>query len=102
MSEGEWPDLNENKSREIEMCGFLSVSKDKNVPLNFIQSDPNQKVFITILVPKGPNEEEQGFAEVEEFSRFPNEKEILFNVRSRFTILETELQSSYHHLVLLC
>jgi len=66
----------------------------------------NQKVFITIIVPKGPNEEEQGFAEIEEFSRFPEEKEILFNVRSRFTVLETEdewysEELPYRHLVLL-
>jgi len=87
------------------MHGFLSVSKEKKVSLNFMETYSDKKVFITIIVPKGPNEEEQGFAEVEEFSRFPLEKEILFNVRSRFTVLETEDNYSeelpYRHLVLL-
>ena len=105
LSEEEWSSLKANLNQEIEMHGFLSVSKEKKVALKFMGIDPSQKVFVTIIVPKGQNEEEQGFAEVEEFSRFPKEKEILFNVRSRFTVLETEDEYSqnlpYRHLVLL-
>ena len=105
LSEMEWLSLKENQDKEIEMHGFLSVSKEKNVALNFMRTDPSKKALITIIVPKGPNEEEQGFAEIEEFSRFPQEKEVLFNVRSRFTVLETEDQYSQdlpcRHLVLL-
>jgi len=87
------------------MYGFLSVSKEKEVALKFVKDDSSKKVFRRIIVPKGPNEEEQGFAEVEEFSEFPPEKEVLFNVRSRSTVLETEdggsKDSPYRHLVLL-
>jgi len=105
LSEKEWSSLKENINQEIEMHGFLSVSKEEKISLNFMNTDPDKKVFITIIVPKGPNEEEQGFAEVEEFSRYPQEKEILFNVRSRFTVLEAEDQCfeelPYRHLVLL-
>ncbi len=105
MSEQEWLSLKENTGREIEMHGFLSVSKVKNVALNFMRRDSSKMALITIIVPKGPNEEEQGFAEIEEYSMYPMEKEILFNVRSRFTILETEEEYSedlpYRHLVLL-
>jgi len=105
LSEQEWSNLKSNLNREIEMHGFLSVSKEKKVALGFLQTDPSQKVLITIIVPKGPNEEEQGFAEIDEFSKFPEEREILFNVRSRFTVLETEEKNSeslqYRHLVLL-
>jgi len=88
------------------MHGFLSVSKEKQVALKFMGVDPSKKVFITIIVSKGSNKEEQGFAEVEEFSQFPKEKEVLFNVRSRFTVLETEDEYVYsgsskcRHLVL--
>ena len=105
LSQEEWESLKGNLGREIEMHGFLSVSKLKNVALNFMKMNPSDKVFITILVPKGPNEEEQGFAEVEEFSMYPQEKEILFNVKSRFTVLEAEdpcpEDLPYRHLVLL-
>jgi len=107
LSEKEWSSLKENQDKEIEMHGFLSVSKKKGVALKFMQSDPSKKVFITIIVPKGPNEEEQGFAEIKEFSDFSGEEEILFNVRSRFTVLETEDDYVYsgtskcRHLVLL-
>ena len=90
LSEQEWSNLKANVNREIEMHRFLSVSKEKKVALKFMGVDPTQKVFITIIVPKGSFEEEQGFAEIEEFSRFPKEKEVLFNVRSRFTVLDTE------------
>jgi len=105
LSQEEWSHLKENRDKEIEMHGFLSVSKEKNIALTFMQTGGSQKVLITILVPKGPNEEEQGFAEIEEYSFFPSEREILFNVRSRFTVLETEDEYSpelpYRHLVLL-
>ena len=105
LSETEWSNLKENRNKEIEIHGFLSVSNDINVAMNFLMRDTSKKILITILVPKGPIEEEQGFAEIEEFSEYKNEKEILFNARSRFTILETEdvhLQEfSYRHLVLL-
>ena len=106
LSQEEWSSLKENQDKEIEMHGFLSVSKDKKVALNFLR-DPSQMVLITVIVPKGPNVEEQGFAEIEEYSRYPQEKEILFNVRSRFTVLETEDGYAYsgtsrcRHLVLL-
>jgi len=105
LSLEEWSSLKENIGREIEMHGFLSVSKDKNIALQFFRQNPSKMVLITIIVPKGPNEEEQGFAEMEEYSLYPMEKEILFNVRSRFTVLETEDEYSeelpYRHLVLL-
>ena len=105
LSQEEWTSLKENQYKEIEMHGFLSVSKEKNVALNFMSIDPSKKVLITIIVPKGPKEEEQGFAEIEEFSLFPQEREILFNVKSRFTVLETEdeysLELPCRHLVLL-
>jgi len=100
LSDKEWSSLKENVYIEIEMHGFMSVSKEKNVALNFMGIDPSKKVFVTIIVPKGPNEDEQGFAEIEEFSRFPDEKEILFNVRSSFIVLETE-EVPYRHVVLL-
>jgi len=105
LSEQEWSSLKENVDREIEMHGFLSVSKVKNVGLNFLKTDPSKKAIITIIVPKGPNDQEQGFAEMEEFSEYVAEREVLFNVRSRFTVLETEDFYSkdlpYRHLVLL-
>jgi len=67
-------------------------------------TDFDRKVLITIIVPQGPDKGEQGFAEVHEFSHFPLEQEVLFNVRSRFTILEADVEKiaerSVRHLVL--
>ena len=90
LSAEQWSILKESVGQEIEMHGFLSVTKEKNFALKSMGTDFTKSVFITILVPKGPNEEEQGFAEVEELSESPQEKEVLFNVRSRFTVLEIE------------
>jgi len=105
ISEGEWLLLKDNLKREIEMHGFLSASKDKKIGLEYMRKDSVNGVFITIIVPKGSNQEKQGFVEIKEFSQYPLEEEILFNVRSRFTILETEEEYSKElpcrHLVLL-
>jgi len=89
LSAEEWSNLKENVGREIEMHGFLSTSKDMKAPLQFL-SDLSKQVWITILVPKGSTIEVQGFADLERYSRFPKEREILFNVRSRFTVIEAE------------
>ena len=106
LSDDEWRNLEEHKGKEIEMFGFLSTSKSKNVAVEFIQKDMSKKVFITVIIPATSGEEKQGFAEIQEFSKF-TEEEVLFNVRSRFTVLEaaTELITSNsagcRHLVLL-
>jgi len=105
LSGEEWKVLKENLGKEIEIHGFLSASKKTTTPLALMEDDSDKKVFISIIVPKGLHEEEQGFAEIAEFSEFPGEQEVLFNVRSRFTVLETEdkhsLDLPYRHLVLL-
>ena len=91
--------------REIEMFGFLSTTKSKDVALDFIGGDIAKKALITIVVPAAPDKGEQGFAEVRDLSEFPDEDEVLFNIRSRFTILETRIEEidgkDYRHLVLL-
>ena len=72
---------------------FLSTSKDKEVAMNFIKTDRKKKVLITIIVPAFPDKSEQGFAEMDEFSKYA-EDEVLFNLKSRFTILETTAESN--------
>jgi len=105
LSGEEWSNLKENVGREIEMHGFMSASKAKKIAMKFVGDEVSAKVFITIVVPKGPNDEEQGFADLYEFSEFSMEKEVLFNVRSRFTVLEADDEYSQElqcrHLVLL-
>ena len=105
ISHEEWMRLEQNIGKEIEMYGFLSTSKIRNIALNFAQKDSNKKVFITIIVPKSIDNEEQGFAELREFSEFKEEEEILFNVRSRFRILDASFEQingfGTRHLILL-
>jgi len=91
LSEKEWNQLQGNIGQEIEMFGFLSTSK-KEIAEKFLKKDRAKKALITIIVPQGPNEGEEGFAEIKEFAieKFKKEDEVLFNVRSRFTILQAE------------
>ena len=62
--------------------------------------------MITVIVPAAPDLGEQGFAEVHDLSKY-DEQEVLFNIRSRFTVIEvtTELINpeigSCRHLALL-
>jgi len=86
----EWDKLKKNVGRDIEMHGFLSTSKAERVAFKFLEADPELKALITIIVPRCSDKEEQGFVDIKEFSDLKGEEEILFNVRSRFTILDTE------------
>ena len=88
MSSQDWEKLKNNVGRDIEMHGFLSTSKLERVAFNFLKANPEQKALITIIVPRCSDKEEQGFVDIKEFSDFQDEEEILFNVRSRFTILD--------------
>lgn len=105
ITKEEWVRLEQNQEKEIEMYGFLSTTKNKNVAETFAQEDRDQKAVITIVVPELPDHEGQGFAEVAEYSLYSEEEEILFNVRSRFTILKVGLEDidgvTYRHLILL-
>lgn len=105
FSTDNWDKLKQNQGKEIEMHGFLSTTKSETVREFFAQEHREQKALITIIVPKVPDHQGQGFAEIAEYSTVPEEDEVLFNIRSRFVILQIgskELnQVEFRHLVLL-
>ena len=92
LTDQEWGTLKQNIGKEIEMLGFLSTSKEKEVALRFIKRDTAKKTLITIIVPSADYRGEQGFAEIKEFSEY-EEDEVLFNIRSRFTVIATIIES---------
>ena len=106
LSEQEWQSLIANTGKEIEMYGFLSTSKAKDVALRFFKKDPKRMVFITIIMPAAHYRGRRGFVDLEELSDYA-EKEVLFNLKSRFTVLEAATESDdpdldkCRHLVLL-
>ena len=63
--------------------------------------------LITIIIADSKYLDERGFAEMKEFSAFPNEDEVLFNIRSQFRVLETKTEvldknsKPIRHLILL-
>ena len=101
LSDQEWISLQASAGKEIEMFGFLSTSRNKDVGIHFAK-----QVLITVIVPAAPGKGEQGFAEVQEFSGY-EEDEILFNIGSRFTVVATMMETNstnlqqYRHLILL-
>jgi len=105
ISNEEFEKLERNVGKEIEMYGFLSTSINQESAVNFLNEDIGKKVFITIIVPPFPDPEldEQGFINISKYSPF-EEKEILFNVRSRFQVLKVGtipvLKTECRHLVL--
>ena len=92
ISGEEWSKVEANAGKEIEMLGFLSTSKNKAVATKFTLSDVAKKILITIIVPAAPDKGKQGFAEIKEFSDYSNEEKVLFNIRSRFTILDVGVE----------
>ena len=93
VTDQEWNSLKANRGREIEMYGFLSTSKDIEVAMDFLKKDRKKKALIIIVVPALPDKSVQGFAEMNEFSTFA-EDEVLFNLKSRFTVLKTIPEST--------
>ena len=106
LSDREWAILEKNVGKDIEMFGFLSTSKVKEVALRFLKKDIAKKTLITIIVHDISSRGDQGFAEIDEFSKYA-EDEVLFNIRSRFTIVAAAFESvdlglePCRHLVLL-
>ena len=109
ISKAEFEKLERNVGKEIEMYGFLSTSKSLHSAEKFLYDDIKNKVLITIIIPPLPSPEldEQGFVDMRNFSEFSQEEEILFNVRSRFQVLEVgsiqvgKNKKECRHLVLL-
>ena len=105
LSSDRWSKLESNIGNDIEMFGFLSTTKDEKTAIRSIEQDFDKKALITIIIPNSPDKGEQGFAEVKDFSAFLDEDEVLFNIRSRFTILEAYIEEKdgkkYRRLILL-
>jgi len=91
LSTNEWKKLERNVGKDIEMLGFLSTTQNQRKAEDFVKTDIENKIFVRIIVPPLLELDEQGFAEIRTFSEFgkKEEDEILFNVRSRFKVLET-------------
>jgi len=105
VSESEWTRLQENIGNEIIMLGFLSTTKNKGIEWSFAQRNADTRALITVILPVCPNKGEPGFVEMKEFSDFAAEDEVLFNIQSRFTVLEATVEEingkKYRHVVLL-
>ena len=69
MPQEEWIKLKDNVGKDIEIHGFLSTSKNKGIALKFMNLDRNKKALIIVIVLPCTNLEEQGFAEIKEFSK---------------------------------
>jgi len=105
ISPEQWKGLEQSQGKEIEIHGFFSASKNQGRALKFLKDDIANKVFITVVVPGLPVQDAKGFAEVEEFSVFPEEEEVLFNLRTRFKVVEISVEevngNKYRSVVLL-
>ena len=105
LTDLEWQKLEANIGRDIEMYGFMSTSKDKKTALGFLNKVDKQ-AFISVIVPSVPDRRDRGFAYLQDISDY-NEEEILFNIRSRFTVIEATVETidprfePCRHLVLL-
>src|SRR5207237_1096229 len=70
ISQEEWNMLGNNVGKEIEMYGFISTSKNKDIAVQFAKKDFTEKILVTIIVPGTSDKGEQGFAELKDISQY--------------------------------
>ena len=93
LSSDEWQELKDSIGKNIEIYGFLFADKIEAGCDAFVKADIYFRAKIIIIVLNGLGKDKQGgFAEMKEFSCIENEDEILFNVRSRFKVLNAVIQ----------
>jgi len=90
ISEDEFQKLRNNIGKEIEIPSFLSTTTNREYAESFLSTDTEKKILIKIIVLSFPVPEmdEKGFVDMKRFSSYQNEEEVLFNVQSRFQVLE--------------
>ena len=95
ISNEKWSEFEANTGKEIEAFSFISATKKKSLAVESALKNYAEKMLITIIVPAVSDQEGQGFAEMDAFSDFPNEEAVLFNIRSKFAILEARTDKAY-------
>jgi tetratricopeptide (TPR) repeat protein len=87
--------LKKNRGSLISLNGFVSTTKDKHIGLDFIRNfwqEGFEPVLFKIDVDM-TNEHSVAFADVSEFSKYPEEKEVLFSIGSVFSVESVEFDN---------
>jgi len=102
-----WEQLTNYQNKEIIIPEFLLANKEVNSTHEFLlhhQSESKIKTMITIIMPPCISRQEEGFAELNELSIPEHKDGVIFNLNSRFTVVETTSikleETDYRHLVL--
>ena len=86
LSQTDFNRLQQNQRGLLAFNNFLSTSKNRNTPLEFIRRNPSKDDFISVLFVMriDPSIKNAPFANVDKISAIPTEEEILFSMHSVF------------------
>ncbi|UJR19067.1 hypothetical protein I4U23_022198 [Adineta vaga] len=99
MSQIEFEKLKDNVGKLISMNGFLSTSRSKNVAMTFSgrPTENKQSVLFQIECNVEVLQDAVVFADIERFSKYPEEKEVLFDLGATFEIISMNKDESTHY-----
>ena len=88
LSQTDFNQLKQNQGGLLAFNNFLSTSKNRKTPLNFIHRNPSKNEFVSILFVMriNPSIQSTPFAHVANISEIGEEEEILFSMHSVFRI----------------
>jgi len=98
MTQGEINQMLDNEGGIVSMNGFFSTSRDIDQAVQFAlkKSQRNDVVGVLLEVEGDINLDKMIFADIAQFSAYPKEQEVLFDLATIFKIVHVEYDTGRH------
>ena len=94
LDKEEFEQLKQNQDKLISTNGYLSTSRDRSLALSFAKKSTKRPDIVPVLFEIQCDMKQLGetviFADIEQLSAFPDEKEVLFDLDTAFRIVSIE------------
>ena len=96
MTQGEITQMLDNTGRLVSMNGFFSTSRDIEQAVQFAtkKSQRSDVVGVLLEIDGDVNLDKMIFADIAQFSAYPKEQEVLFDLGTIFKIVHVEFDKS--------
>ena len=92
MNQEEIVQMQENSGSLVSMNGFLSTSRkiDQAIPFALKPSQRSSVVGVLLEIEGNIHSNQMNFADIAQYSAYPNEQEVLFDLATVFKIVHVE------------